>query len=132
MEDYTHEEQLMINLRAIRIWLSCTSNWRATIISQKARYKPHLSLNLHRHLKIWNGSTLTASSEPTSCSWKNLVLATLISIILPFFRHKWAPLLALKKEVVMVVDTIDVVTEVVEKVAEGGGGEHYLFDFRPF
>ncbi|KAK9110975.1 hypothetical protein Scep_018494 [Stephania cephalantha] len=66
-----------------------------------------------------NGSTLTASSGPTSCSWKNWVLGTLISIILPFWRHKWAPLLALKKEVVMVVETIDVVTEVVEKVAEG-------------
>ncbi|KAK9110757.1 hypothetical protein Sjap_018817 [Stephania japonica] len=65
------------------------------------------------------GSTLSVSSGPPSCSWKNWVLGTLISIILPFWRHKWTPLLALKKEVVMVVETIDVVTEVVEKAAEG-------------
>ncbi|KAK9119036.1 hypothetical protein Scep_017129 [Stephania cephalantha] len=42
-----------------------------------------------------------------------------MSIILSFWRHKWASLLALKKEVVMVVETVYVITEVVKKVAEG-------------
>ncbi|KAK9110758.1 hypothetical protein Sjap_018818 [Stephania japonica] len=61
----------------------------------------------------------SASSGSHSNSWKNWILGTLLSLILPFWKHKWAPLLAIKNEVDKVIGTIDVVTEVVEKVAEG-------------
>ncbi|KAK9110974.1 hypothetical protein Scep_018493 [Stephania cephalantha] len=61
----------------------------------------------------------TANSGSHSNSWKNWILGTLLSLILPFWKHKWAPLLAIKNEVDKVIGTIDVVTEVVEKVAEG-------------
>ncbi|KAB2617508.1 hypothetical protein D8674_013377 [Pyrus ussuriensis x Pyrus communis] len=53
-----------------------------------------------------------------SHSWKGWLIGIVLSVILPFSRSKWGPLLALKKEVDMIVDTVEAVVEVVEQVAE--------------
>ncbi|XVE95243.1 hypothetical protein REPUB_Repub02eG0079400 [Reevesia pubescens] len=51
-------------------------------------------------------------------SWKPWFLGILMSIILPFWRGKWGPLLKLKEEVETVIDTVEAVTDIVEKVAD--------------
>ncbi|GMP45828.1 hypothetical protein CsSME_00014206 [Camellia sinensis var. sinensis] len=51
-------------------------------------------------------------------SWKSWILGTLISIMLPFLRHKWGPLFNMTKQVEAAVETAERVTEVIEKVAE--------------
>ncbi|XP_010272973.1 PREDICTED: uncharacterized protein LOC104608631 [Nelumbo nucifera] len=65
--------------------------------------------------------TVYSSVQPggsPSNSWRNWIFGMLISIILPFWRNKWAPLLTLKREVDTVVETIENVVNVVEVVAE--------------
>ncbi|XVF61554.1 hypothetical protein PTKIN_Ptkin08bG0139200 [Pterospermum kingtungense] len=61
-----------------------------------------------------------ASSSPgaSSNSWKSWMLGMLLSAVLSFWRHKWGPLLAIKKKVDTVVESVECVVEVVEKVAE--------------
>nr|DAD22032.1 TPA_asm: hypothetical protein HUJ06_023495 [Nelumbo nucifera] len=54
----------------------------------------------------------------TNTKMRNWIFGMLISIILPFWRNKWAPLLTLKREVDTVVETIENVVNVVEVVAE--------------
>ncbi|XAR62124.1 hypothetical protein NMG60_11016753 [Bertholletia excelsa] len=56
--------------------------------------------------------------DPSPGSWKSWLLGAVITIVLPFLRHKWGPLFKLTKEVETVVETADHVTEVIEKVAE--------------
>ncbi|PON41438.1 hypothetical protein PanWU01x14_289610 [Parasponia andersonii] len=51
-------------------------------------------------------------------TWQGLVFGVVVTLILPFWRSKWGPLLAFKNKVDSVVDSVEAVAEVVEKVAE--------------
>ncbi|XP_024932087.3 uncharacterized protein LOC112492528 isoform X2 [Ziziphus jujuba] len=73
--------------------------------------------------KIVCNSVQPASSgathgAPSNNSWKGWILGMVISLILPFWRSKWGPLLKIKKEVDMVVESVENVAEIVEMVAE--------------
>ncbi|XP_039023327.1 uncharacterized protein LOC120155946 isoform X2 [Hibiscus syriacus] len=64
------------------------------------------------------GSGPSFPSNPGPGSWKLWVLGILMSIVLPFWRSKWGPLLKWKDEVETVIDRVEAVTDIVEKVAE--------------
>ncbi|XP_039069146.1 uncharacterized protein LOC120215565 [Hibiscus syriacus] len=52
-------------------------------------------------------------------SWKLWVLGILLSVVLPFWRSKWGPLLKLKDEnAETVIEKVEAVTNTVKKVAE--------------
>ncbi|PQQ16620.1 uncharacterized protein Pyn_16711 [Prunus yedoensis var. nudiflora] len=70
-----------------------------------------------RNKIVCHSSPLPGAPGP-SHSWKGWMIGIVLSVILPFWRHKWTPLLAIKKEVDMIVDTVEAVVEVVEQVAE--------------
>ncbi|KAF4366745.1 hypothetical protein F8388_020107 [Cannabis sativa] len=62
-----------------------------------------------------------ASGGGTGAPWNSFqgwVLGLVISLILPFYRNKWGPLLSIKRKVDMAVNTVEAVAEAVEKVAE--------------
>ncbi|KAL6525015.1 hypothetical protein OROMI_030608 [Orobanche minor] len=76
--------------------------------------------NSHRRNFSVNSSVQTGPplpSQPPSSSMR-WILGTVLAVFLPFAGNKWGPLLELKKDVDMVVDTIEEIVEVVEKVAE--------------
>ncbi|KAK4740873.1 hypothetical protein SAY87_024461 [Trapa incisa] len=52
-------------------------------------------------------------------SWTWWILGVVVSVVLPFTKSKWGPLLKLKNEVEAIVEMAEEATEVVEKVAEG-------------
>ncbi|EOY15914.1 hypothetical protein QUC31_000776 [Theobroma cacao] len=64
------------------------------------------------------GSGPPIPSDPSPGSWKPWILGMLFSIILPFWRGKWGPLLKLKDRVETVIDTVETVTDIIEEVAE--------------
>ncbi|KAE8725017.1 Detected protein of unknown function [Hibiscus syriacus] len=64
------------------------------------------------------GSLVPSSPSPGHGSWKLWVLGILLSVVLPFWRSKWAPLLKLKAEAETVIDKVEAVTNTVEKVLE--------------
>lgn len=45
------------------------------------------------------------------------MIGILLSVVIPFWRHKWGPLLAIKNQVDTVIDTVETAAEVVEAVA---------------
>ncbi|KAK9165774.1 hypothetical protein Scep_000965 [Stephania cephalantha] len=51
--------------------------------------------------------------------WLNWTLLTIIPLLLPIFKNKWAPLLAFKKQVDTAIETVETISEVVEEVAVG-------------
>ncbi|XP_062118571.1 uncharacterized protein LOC133832213 [Humulus lupulus] len=62
-----------------------------------------------------------AASGGGGAPWNSLqgwVLGLVVSLILPFYRNKWGPLLSIKRKVDMVVNSVEAVAEAVEKVAE--------------
>ncbi|XP_022766409.1 uncharacterized protein LOC111311297 isoform X2 [Durio zibethinus] len=67
---------------------------------------------------VGSGPPIPSNPTPGPGSWKPWILGILLSIILPFWRGKWRPLLKLKEEVETVIDTAEAVTDIVEKVAE--------------
>ncbi|XVE60545.1 hypothetical protein DITRI_Ditri05aG0137300 [Diplodiscus trichospermus] len=69
---------------------------------------------------VGSGPTVPSASSPTPVpgSWKPWILGILLSVILPFWRGKWGPLLKLKEEVQAVINKVEAVTDTVEKVAE--------------
>ncbi|XWS21456.1 hypothetical protein CRYUN_Cryun30bG0056300 [Craigia yunnanensis] len=67
---------------------------------------------------VGSGPLIPSNPTPGPGSWKPWFLGILLSIILPFWRGKWRPLLKLKEEVETVIDTVEAVTDIVEKVAE--------------
>ncbi|OWM79987.1 hypothetical protein CDL15_Pgr006291 [Punica granatum] len=71
---------------------------------------------------VTRNSVDPAGHLPSGCSpgsWKLWILGVVISVVLPFWKSKWGPLLKLKNEVETVVKVAENVTDVVEKVAEG-------------
>ncbi|KAL2538581.1 uncharacterized protein Fot_19972 [Forsythia ovata] len=57
-------------------------------------------------------------SDPSSNSIRSWILGMVVSIVLPFFTHKWGPLWVLKNRIENAVQTVENVVEVVEKMAE--------------
>ncbi|PRQ48575.1 hypothetical protein RchiOBHm_Chr2g0112261 [Rosa chinensis] len=51
-------------------------------------------------------------------AWKHWILGLTLSILVPSFRHKGGPFLALKSKVDVAMETVESVTEVVEELAE--------------
>ncbi|XP_011016870.1 PREDICTED: uncharacterized protein LOC105120399 isoform X2 [Populus euphratica] len=77
--------------------------------------------NTKMEMAVYN-SHGTGPAHPSSPSpWKGWVLGMLISIILPFCRSKWGPLLLIKDKVEEVVEIADHVADIVEEVAEEVG-----------
>ncbi|XP_075485943.1 uncharacterized protein LOC142525511 [Primulina tabacum] len=58
------------------------------------------------------------STPPPSGSIKSWIIGLVVSLILPFFSHKWGPLWVLEKRIVNAVQAVEDIVEVVEKVAE--------------
>nr|GEU71850.1 ribonuclease H-like domain-containing protein [Tanacetum cinerariifolium] len=56
-------------------------------------------------------------SGPPSGSMRNWVVGIVLTFVLPFFTHKWGPLLLLKNKVDTVVNTAEYVVETLESVA---------------
>ncbi|KAL2538704.1 uncharacterized protein Fot_20095 [Forsythia ovata] len=57
-------------------------------------------------------------SGPPSNSIRSWILGMVVSIVLPFFTHKWGPLWVLKNRIENAVQQVEDIVEVVEKVAE--------------
>ncbi|PRQ21345.1 hypothetical protein RchiOBHm_Chr7g0238181 [Rosa chinensis] len=57
-------------------------------------------------------------SDPSGGSWKMWLLGVLFSLIIPFTKNKWYPLLTLKDRVETAMDAAEEVAELVEKVSE--------------
>ncbi|KAI3460597.1 hypothetical protein Pfo_017260 [Paulownia fortunei] len=58
------------------------------------------------------------SGPPPSSSIKSWILGIVVSLVLPFFTHKWGPIWVLKNRIENAVETVEQIVEVVEKVAE--------------
>ncbi|KAL3845553.1 hypothetical protein ACJIZ3_002956 [Penstemon smallii] len=58
------------------------------------------------------------SAPPPSSSIKSWIVGFVVSIILPFFTHKWGPLWILKNRIDIAVQRVEDIVEAVEKVAE--------------
>ncbi|CAA2989530.1 Hypothetical predicted protein [Olea europaea subsp. europaea] len=61
------------------------------------------------------GAPLPSGPPSNSMSW---ILGMVVSIILPFFTHKWGPLWVIKNRIENALQTVENVVDVVEKVAE--------------
>ncbi|KAK9134220.1 hypothetical protein Syun_013550 [Stephania yunnanensis] len=107
----------VVNHRYPRLVLARKGNKSASAMVFSSSKYALKQLSLHAIRSSTSTRSLQCKSHTTSK--KNWILGTLLSLILPFWKHKWAPLFAIKNEVDKVIGTIDVVTEVVEKVAEG-------------
>ncbi|CAN6679748.1 unnamed protein product [Malus baccata var. baccata] len=101
---------------------SSSSTWKC---QQGFRSNPALlsliSSQPCRNKIVRSSSTSPGDQGPSveySKSWRGWMIGMVFSVIIPFWRHKWGPLLQLKKEVDMVVNNVEAVVEVVEKVAE--------------
>ncbi|KAL2467864.1 uncharacterized protein Fot_51389 [Forsythia ovata] len=73
-----------------------------------------------RNFVVYSGvdpSSVPPPSGPPS-NFLNWILGFAMTVVLPFFSHKWASLLKLKNEVENTVDTIEHFAGAVEKVAE--------------
>ncbi|XP_004299686.1 PREDICTED: uncharacterized protein LOC101306919 [Fragaria vesca subsp. vesca] len=57
-------------------------------------------------------------SDPSGGSWKMWLLGVLFSVIIPFTKNKWYPLLKLKEQVETALDAAEEVAELVEKVSD--------------
>ncbi|KAJ4822021.1 hypothetical protein Tsubulata_001588 [Turnera subulata] len=57
-------------------------------------------------------------SDPSPGSWKFWILGMVITVLLPFCRNGWGPLLRLRDKVERAVETAETVAEIVETVAE--------------
>ncbi|XVE86830.1 hypothetical protein DITRI_Ditri18aG0066400 [Diplodiscus trichospermus] len=66
---------------------------------------------------VESGASSSPAAAPSN-SWKSWMLGLLFSAMLSFWKHKWGPLLAIKRKVDTVVENVESVVEVVEKVAE--------------
>ncbi|KAK9067087.1 hypothetical protein SSX86_014411 [Deinandra increscens subsp. villosa] len=51
-------------------------------------------------------------------SWRNWIVGIVLTFVLPFFTHKWGPLLVLKNKVDKVVNTTESMMETLETVSE--------------
>ncbi|KAJ7965757.1 Phage capsid scaffolding protein (GPO) serine peptidase [Quillaja saponaria] len=58
------------------------------------------------------------NSVPSPASWKAWLFGFIMTIVIPFSKNKWAPLITLKEKVETVIDMAEDVTEIVEKVAD--------------
>ncbi|KAG4200603.1 hypothetical protein ERO13_A05G223000v2 [Gossypium hirsutum] len=76
---------------------------------------------------VEQGPVIPSSPAPAPGSWKPWILGFLMSIILPFWRGNWRPLLKTQtcvavymsvEEAETVIETVETVTDIVEKVAE--------------
>ncbi|KAJ8772229.1 hypothetical protein K2173_027406 [Erythroxylum novogranatense] len=65
---------------------------------------------------IESGSTII--SDPSPGSWNFWILGIIVTVILPFTKSKWGPLLKIKEKFDSSLQTAEQVTEVVEEVAE--------------
>ncbi|KAM7518544.1 hypothetical protein LguiB_017506 [Lonicera macranthoides] len=65
-----------------------------------------------------HSSILPGGSSSPSNSMKGWLLGMVVTIVLPFFTHKWGPLLKWTKSIESVVETVEQITNSVESVAE--------------
>ncbi|GAV83247.1 hypothetical protein CFOL_v3_26695 [Cephalotus follicularis] len=77
----------------------------------------NMKMNMVVYTGVEPGPTLPPDPSHGSCR-KFWILGMLLSVVFPFWRSKWGPLLKLKNEIETAVETAEHVTEIVEKVAE--------------
>ncbi|XP_024184113.1 uncharacterized protein LOC112189074 isoform X2 [Rosa chinensis] len=65
---------------------------------------------------VCNVSGAPTPSGAPSHSW-GWMIGMLLTVVIPFWRHKWGPFQIIKNKVDMVMNTVEVVAEVVETVA---------------
>ncbi|CAN6542810.1 unnamed protein product [Malus baccata var. baccata] len=56
-------------------------------------------------------------SGPSGNNWKLWLVGMLFSVVIPFWKNKWWPLLKFKETISTALDTVEDVAEMVEKVA---------------
>ncbi|KAK1370865.1 hypothetical protein POM88_036957 [Heracleum sosnowskyi] len=102
--------------------LSSRQNFGCGCVSSSIKFNPRIvQKNINRNLVVYSSmqpGTPIPSGNPSGTNWKGWVVGLLLSIVLPFYRTKLTSFLALKKEVETVVDTAEIILDVVEKVAE--------------
>ncbi|KAF2299731.1 hypothetical protein GH714_002908 [Hevea brasiliensis] len=110
----------MLRRRSIIPCSSHSTHQRSQISSPSPRFLLATLDHKNRDMVVHNGvhPEPALPSDPSSGSWKMWILGMIITVIIPFWRNKWWPLLKLKDRVESVVETAEHVTEIVEKVAE--------------
>ncbi|GER37758.1 plastid-targeted protein 2 [Striga asiatica] len=58
------------------------------------------------------------SGPPPNSHPKSWIIGLVLSLVLPFFTHKWGPLWVVKSRIDSAVQTVEDIVEAVEKVAE--------------
>ncbi|XP_034891937.1 uncharacterized protein [Populus alba] len=86
--------------------------------SLKLLYARNTKMEMAVYSNLGTGPAHPSAPSPCRKGW---VLGMLISIILPFCRNKWGPLLSIKDKVEEVVEIADQVADIVEEVAEAVG-----------
>ncbi|KAB2628867.1 hypothetical protein D8674_033662 [Pyrus ussuriensis x Pyrus communis] len=56
-------------------------------------------------------------SDPSGTDWKLWLVGMLFTVVIPFWKNKWWPLLKFKERFSTALDTVEDVAEMVEKVA---------------
>ncbi|KAF8404662.1 hypothetical protein HHK36_009550 [Tetracentron sinense] len=91
------------------------------LFSLSTGHRVHSKSDKKMDMTVYNsvepGAPLSPGGTPSN-SRKFWILGAVSWIILPFLKHKWGPLLALKNKVDTVVDRVESVVDVVEMVAE--------------
>ncbi|PWA67974.1 hypothetical protein CTI12_AA313330 [Artemisia annua] len=90
-------------------------------ISKSLQYDPMLVIS-RRNFVVRSNITPPPgvplpSGPPPSGSMRNWVVGIVLTFVLPFFTHKWGPLLLLKNKVDTAVNTVEYVVETIESVA---------------
>ncbi|KZV23166.1 hypothetical protein F511_05005 [Dorcoceras hygrometricum] len=87
-----------------------------TLRSRQVGKNDKVQRNFSVYGAIQSGVPPPSESSFQLLSW---VVGVVVTMILPFFTHKWSSLLKIRNEVETAVETIDEIVELVEKVAEG-------------
>ncbi|CAI9778051.1 unnamed protein product [Fraxinus pennsylvanica] len=74
--------------------------------------------NNQRNFVVYSVNPAVPPPSGPPFNFLNWIMGFAVTVVLPFFSHKWGSLLKLKNEVETTVETIEHVVDAVEKVAE--------------
>ncbi|KAL8251106.1 hypothetical protein R6Q59_034799 [Mikania micrantha] len=90
-------------------------------ISRSLRYDPLMKTTIPRRRFDIRSNVTPPPGVPAgspSGSMRNWIVGIVLTFVLPFFTHKWGPLLVLRNKVDNVVNTAEYIMETIEVVAE--------------